>query len=378
MLTRSRSGRSFHVLLVACGAAASLCSLALAQQATTPGASAQSTAESAAPKPLNVGDVAPALKIAHWVKGSPVKGFEKGKAYVVEFWATWCGPCIVNIPKLTALQAKHKDGLVVIGVSSADRRGVEDVRPFVEKQGDKMVYTIAVDDGMATANAYMQATGQGGIPVAYVVDKEGKLAWYGHPANGMEQVVEQVLAGTFNAKTYVDPQKKFAELQQKLAAAADEKNWARADEVFAEMKTLRSDAALQIDAARFQFAFGTEKNKAKAHAIAEELMTGSGKDSVQLLSMLASVVAQEQAASVTDIGLAKRAMARAVELTERKDARTLSILGDVLKREGDYAKALEVTEEAMKLAQAAGDQGMQKALEFKITQIKAERDTKKP
>jgi thiol-disulfide isomerase/thioredoxin len=70
----------------------------------------------AAAEGLGVGDPAPKIEVKEFVKGDAVKDFEKGKIYVVEFWATWCGPCRVSIPHLTELQKKNKD-VVFIGVS---------------------------------------------------------------------------------------------------------------------------------------------------------------------------------------------------------------------------------------------------------------------
>ncbi|MBT8486590.1 MAG: redoxin domain-containing protein, partial [Phycisphaerae bacterium] len=78
-----------------------------------------------APK-LTIGDKAPPIDITHWVKGIEVENrkaktitsFEKDKVYVLEFWATWCGPCIYNMPHLSKLQEKYKDyDVTIIGVS---------------------------------------------------------------------------------------------------------------------------------------------------------------------------------------------------------------------------------------------------------------------
>src|SRR6185436_1636477 len=74
------------------------------------------TAASVQAATLKVGDAAPKLQIAKWVQGEPVKELAPGTTYIVEFWATWCGPCRETIPHLNALHEKFKDkGLVVIG-----------------------------------------------------------------------------------------------------------------------------------------------------------------------------------------------------------------------------------------------------------------------
>src|SRR5687768_13509035 len=66
---------------------------------------------------VKVGSPAPALKVVKWVKGKPIKNFEKGKVYVVEFWATWCGPCKDSIPHITEMAKKYKGKAEFIGVS---------------------------------------------------------------------------------------------------------------------------------------------------------------------------------------------------------------------------------------------------------------------
>lgn len=136
---------------------------------------------------LKVGDAAPAIKIDNWVKGKKVDSFEAGKVYVVEFWATWCPPCRASIPGLSALAKKHKD-VTVIGVAASERKDkdgtdkrLENLKTFVEKQQDAIAYTIAYDADREMGTPWMKASGQQGIPAAFIVDHTGKIAWIGHP-----------------------------------------------------------------------------------------------------------------------------------------------------------------------------------------------------
>lgn len=148
-----------------------------------------------------LGDPAPELKVSTWVKGGPVKLAEgKGKnIFVVEFWATWCPPCKETIPHLTTLQKKLKDkGVVFVGVSPEDARTV---KAYVAKMGSKMGYVVAADDRAATTRAYCQAFGINVIPYAFVIDKEGRIAWHGYPLGGLGEVIEMILAGEYDIRT---------------------------------------------------------------------------------------------------------------------------------------------------------------------------------
>ncbi len=136
---------------------------------------------------LKIGDPAPALEVMTWIKGEPVTAFEPGRVYVVEFWATWCGPCNAAMPHLSELQQQHADRLTVIGVDVREtikgEASVEAVRRFVEKKGARMAYTVAMDDPVTEPmfNNWMTAAGSHGLPTSFVVDGRGILVWMGHP-----------------------------------------------------------------------------------------------------------------------------------------------------------------------------------------------------
>lgn len=165
--------------------------------------------QAAAPT-LKIGDPAPKLQVSKWVQGEAVKEFEPGKAYLVEFWATWCGPCRTSIPHLNDIHNKFKGkGLVVIGQDCWERDEAK-VEPFLKEMGDKMTYRVALDlkkdatDRGRMAETWMQAAGRNGIPSAFLVDTQGKIAWIGHPMSLKDDVVEAVLAGKWDAKKALD------------------------------------------------------------------------------------------------------------------------------------------------------------------------------
>lgn len=160
--------------------------------------------KSAASPVLTIGDAAPSIKAATWLKGSKVADFQKGNVYVVEFWATWCGPCKENIPHLTELAKKYKGKASIIGISiwenndGQNPKSLDKVKAFVASQGDKMDYIVGADNNAnAIADAWMKPANEGGIPCSFIVDQSGQIAWIGHPAK-MEAVLEKVIAGTYD------------------------------------------------------------------------------------------------------------------------------------------------------------------------------------
>lgn len=156
---------------------------------------------------LTIGSPAPALQVDHWITTGPSPlptelKFEPGTVYVVEFWATTCGPCVQTIPHLAELQKRYTEqGLQVIGVTSEP---LALVTPFLKREIGQSeskktaigevakAYHLAADPDGSIDLDYMLAAGILEIPMAFVVGKQGLIEWIGPPLE-LDDVVKAVL-----------------------------------------------------------------------------------------------------------------------------------------------------------------------------------------
>jgi len=305
---------------------------------------------------------APPLKDVTWVKGEPVATWQPGHVYVLDFWATWCGPCKASIPHIDALaDARGKDNVHVIGVAIWPREKMVPTPDFVKEKGDAMSYGICEDvpdpanarSGL-TSNTFMMAAGQHGIPTCMVVDKAGKIAWIGHPMNGLEKVVDEVVAGTWDAeafgKKFIAQQQaeaKSATLQQAYAAARKAGDWNAAAQAAADLFALDPENNAQFAALRYAALVKAEKVEVAA-AFGRELAAGPFKDNAMALNGLAwSVVDPTSMPAHPDLELAHLAADKANTLTKGEDFSILDTLARVVYLQGDVAKARELQQKAI-------------------------------
>ena len=185
-----------------------------------------SQAQDAPPPSVNLGDPAPPLRIGAWLKGTPVQKFEKGHVYVLEFWATWCKPCIAAMPHLSALARQYRDKVTIIGMDVYEgkntSKSVDKVKAFVDSMGHRMDYAVAAEDNNFTVADWIEATGEknSGIPRTFVVNAEGRLAWIGHPKD-LDKVLPQIVNNTWDVKAALAKRQENKYLQELDKAVND-------------------------------------------------------------------------------------------------------------------------------------------------------------
>lgn len=352
-------------LSLAAAAAGPLTAVAQDQPAAKP---AQTIDKPAGPvATLKVGDKAPALSVEKWVKGAPVKAFEPGKTYVVEFWATWCGPCIASMPHLSEIQHKNKDKVTIIGMTSEDTRGnsLAKVEEMVTAKADGMGYTVAWDNGRTTNEAYMKAADRNGIPCSFVIDGTGTLAWIGHPMF-LDIPIDLMVAGKWDAKTGPETVAKAEKALNDVSmkARSDPKG---ALEAYAQLEKDYPAIAATMSDMPFNIALQA-RDYDKAYALAAKIVDSAinQKDAAKLNMIAWTIVDPEADHEKRDLDLAMKAAVKADEFSGGKDAATIDTVARVYFLKGDVKKAIELQTKAVELAKGPmKDQLIQSLDEYK-------------
>lgn len=312
---------------------------------------------------LEIGHPAPSIDIEHWLKGEKVSKLEEGKVYVIEFWATWCAPCIVSMPHISELQKKYGDQVTFIAISDEPLPVVE--RWMKQKGKDGVVnanraeYRLTTDPDESVKNDYFIAAGQTGIPCAFIVGKTGLVEWLGHPMT-IDPVLEKVLQGEWDRlafKEAYEQDKKEIRLWDQAMAKAEPfmqaKEYDKVLAVFDEAIEQIPNRKVFIQIMKFSLAASNglldENSGDLAREVFETVRLGTAVD----LNQLAWIIATANRPKASDAALLDVAMdaARlAVEKTESQHANIIDTLARVYFEQGNLDEAIAWQKKAVALS----------------------------
>jgi thiol-disulfide isomerase/thioredoxin len=317
---------------------------------------------------LAIGDPNPGLRIAKWVRGEPVEPPLRDKVHVVEFWATWCGPCRIGMPHLSSLQTQYADEVTFIGVTREDESTVED---FLSEQGpggntwDEVIeYRLALDEGDWTNAAYMQAAGRNGIPCAFLIGRDGIIEWIGHPGR-LDGPLQQVVAGNWDRQAAIAEYRRLERLQEvarELSPLIRAEDW---DGVFALLDTLEAETGkfpLLLDY-RLRLLESAQRDE-EASRVRRELVDVAWDDPITLDHMAWRTALSGKG---RDLQLALKAARRASELKDDQDASTLETVARCHLELGQLDEAVAWQRRAVEASggQAPVEANLQRYLEAK-------------
>lgn len=300
---------------------------------------------------LTIGDTAPALEVGHWLKGREIETFHPNRIYVIEFWATWCRPCRETMPLLSEIDARyHDDGVQVVGIS--DER-LQTVVHFLTSGdwNDKTRYALGTDPDRSSQRDYMDAAAIGTIPTAFLIDRDGRIAWIGHP-DELEDPLKQVIAGTWDRSAFRDEfeeriapeRKRFLRLHA-MRKAYKARDWEQLLAMFDEAIEDEPDK-LALKLQKFQIMIGDMNDPEQGYAYGEEILPEFW-DSPDKLNQIAWYIVDYEKVETRNLEFALKVALRAVELSEYQNAAILDTVARVFYEQGDLRRAIGWQEKAV-------------------------------
>lgn len=293
-----------------------------------------------------VGSNAPRFQVEHWIKGDAFT-IEPGNVYVIEFWATWCGPCVRAIPHLTKLQKQYADdGLIILGVSTD--REKDTVTNFVRQRGDQIGYHIAWDSEDRMKGYWFDPAGLRGIPASFIVDRQGKIQYIGNPHDpDFDTVLALVVGGRFDAKLY----KEALPVLREIESHRKVRNWQLANKLLDDLIAVDPKAFSPFALMKFEILLIDMDDQEEAYRYARRLMVEYADDA-GLLAALAVQIASDPKipAEKRDLEVAMQAVNLAARIAGSNDHRMLAHQALVNFHAGNVSEAISLQRRAWMIA----------------------------
>lgn len=318
---------------------------------TAPPAAPDAEAQPAAVK-LGIGDPAPPLAVAQWVTGEPLAKLEPGQIHVVEFWATWCGPCLASMPHISQLQTAYGDKVRFIGVT---REAGDVVQKFLARDQsagktwrEVITYRLALDQEDAMNAAYMRAAGQSGIPCAFVVGRDGAVEWIGHPMR-IDEPLARIVSGEWDRAAAIAEFEEGQRLKAMQTRLSGLLRASKTDDALAFLDEMEQGQTPSPALLRLRWSILKKAGRlAEANAVLARFVEQVWNDA-NLLNEAAWSIATDRGEQ-RDLDLALKAAQRASELRQHEDGTILDTLARVYYEQRDLPQAVAWQRRAVKRA----------------------------
>jgi thiol-disulfide isomerase/thioredoxin len=306
----------------------------------------------AAPK-LQVGDAAPAFGDVTWVL--PTEGVDvdmtDGKVHVVEFWATWCGPCKYSIPHLSRLQQDWgAERLQIIGVSDEEE---DKVKSWVNRNMPQLKYSIAISSTRGPQRTWYKAAKLEYLPSAFIVGPRGRIQFIGNPNDeSFNIMLTKVMKGRFDA----GKQRQAEPLFEDLRRNRERKNWRQYEKTAKKIIAISPKVFIKTQVDLFETQLVQMKNPEVAYEGATAFVDARIDSDPEGVLFLADRIVDdpdipdEQRRLDFALDIATRVLERFEKPSEQ--ARALKTIAAVHFKKGDVAEAAKTAKKAYQWAPA--------------------------
>lgn len=316
------------------------------------------------------GEQAPDLEHVRWIHGEPVERFETGRVYVLEFWSTWCGACIGSIDHLNELAQRYKADATFIAIHIWQRESAPKPAAFLARRQKSVkpvwAFSVVEDLDDTLAKTWMDATDNGGLPTTMIVNRETKLAWFGHTKD-LDKPLKAIVERTFDSRRGVVEMNRrihVGRLANESGEAIERRDYVKGMALMIEALREDPDTVAEWIPSTYGHLLHVSKSQATAAAFVRIVLATQEGKKANLLIGFARMILNFRSSEMCDLNLALELAEKANEMSISKNPHILSTLATIRAERNDIYGAMKAIELAISNSADKDDRaGLVKTLE---------------
>ncbi|MCB9838136.1 MAG: hypothetical protein H6813_02255 [Phycisphaeraceae bacterium] len=356
MFARTRSQSALRSIAPGLGAALALAGVTLAGPGDTATASA---ADNAPPASLRIGDkahdLAPEIL---WLRNMLVPQFDEGKVYILYLWSPDAPGSMGSFPQLHGLdQSLRADGVVTISIALDTTPGGFEAIDVIKSRAEFMAHSVAEDRGTFIQDHWYKPTGYDHLPVVFVIDQHGRIAFMDDKLMSIDHVVREVLAGNWDLDAARAEFDRVRDLENRMEPLVDEAmkaagkgDWPQVVESAEQLLDADKVHYYKMAMTKFMLLLTKMNKPGDAYEWGYEIVDDHIRNDSGMLVTMAEAIVFTPNIPYRDFNLARKAAERADELTDGQLAQVKHALAASWMGLGQSGKAIEMEMEAVRLA----------------------------